>query len=140
MAFCTARRARMAATSSLAVAGRAGRDSQSSWMPRKQRLTRVELSATKPGASRRIGGEYFFLTVASSLGDPCVKMTCVVSKKVSARANIRNLIKRRCRNIARPLLSLIKGPCALIFSARREAAVASFSDLKRDIEKLLARV
>lgn len=69
-----------------------------------------------------------------------MKIACVVSKKVAARASARNAIRRRCREAARAELARIKEPCTLVFYAKREAAEATFSDLKRDVEKLVARI
>lgn len=108
-------------------------------MPRKHSLTRAELSALSHAQMRRVGGEYFLLTTAKFSGGKSAKMACVVSKKVAARAHARNTLKRRCRAIVRPLLLSI-APTALIFHAKREAPGASFTDLKRDIEKLIARI
>lgn len=101
---------------------------------------RADFSALRRGVSRRVSGEYFFLTATRFPEEESTKVACVVSKKVSAHANVRNLIKRRCRNVLRPLLSVIKEPRALVFHAKREAAHVSFADLKRDIEKLVARI
>lgn len=89
---------------------------------------------------RRFSGEYFSLTMGERTAGVTTRMACVVSKKVAVRANARNLIKRRCRNIVRPHLSSLGRAHTLVFQAKREAAKASFAELKRDILKLLARV
>ena len=108
-------------------------------MPKHHRLTRSDLAISARGPRRRISGDYFFLVVAPLPDARRARAACVVSKKVSARASVRNSLKRRCREVLRPHLSKYTPPRALIFHARREALDASFSRLKRDIEKLLTR-
>lgn len=105
-------------------------------MPGKYRLTRDDFARLR--VTRRIGGEYFLLAVAGS-AKRHAQFACVVSKKVAARANVRNAIKRRCREIARAHLARVQKPVALIFYAKRSAALAPFSAIKRDIEQLLSR-
>jgi len=66
-------------------------------------------------------------------------MASVVPKKISARAVDRNRIERRCRESLRKHMPLIRKPLALVFHGKREALAASFEEIRRDIETLLAR-
>jgi ribonuclease P protein component len=108
-------------------------------MPKKYRLSRADFSALALTKRRRVSGEYFFLTTAPLPALRASKAACIVSKKVAPRAPARNAIKRRCRAVVRPLLASLKRPRALVFHAKREAAAASFAELKRDIVKLVER-
>ncbi len=63
----------------------------------------------------------------------------VVSTKVSKRAVVRNLIKRRMREIARKMLPSIMGGIDIVFMARSEAAKMEFADIKRTMEELAAK-
>jgi ribonuclease P protein component len=105
-------------------------------MPRKYRLTGEEI---KDLSGRRFHGRFFSLLVAS-LSSTHAKCACVVSKKVSARAVDRNLIKRRCRAALSAQIATIESPIALVFSAKREALGAPLSEVKRDVEALLNRL
>ncbi|MCW3060131.1 MAG: ribonuclease P protein component [Capsulimonas sp.] len=63
----------------------------------------------------------------------------VISKKVSKRANIRNRIKRRLREICRlHVLSKMRADAAVdvMFVARTSATDANFSRLMADVETL----
>lgn len=66
-------------------------------------------------------------------------MASVVSKKIAARSVDRNRIDRQCREALRPHMNNIQDPVALIFRAKREAASATPSDLRKDIEVLVSR-
>ena len=107
-------------------------------MPKKYRLSRADFMRL-PKAARRIHGTYFSLTVTPSPRLEGPRAACVVSKKVSARSVDRNRIERRCRESLRPFLAGMKEPTAFIFFAKREAASATFAEIRRDIGKLLER-
>ncbi|HWP61657.1 MAG TPA: ribonuclease P protein component [Candidatus Paceibacterota bacterium] len=101
-------------------------------MPRKHRVKRADF----PSRSRRIGGKLFSLSV-SPLPSGHAKFSCVVSKKVALKAHDRNLIKRRCKEAARPLILKMKTPLVLVAYAKKEAAGASFAAIRADLESLL---
>ena len=100
------------------------------------RLSSADFRRLRP--SRRLSGEFFSLSIASSEGR-ALKWACVVSKKVSARAVVRNRVKRLCRSALQPLLKNRSEPLALVFHAKRPAAEASFADIQRDVERLLLK-
>jgi ribonuclease P protein component len=103
-------------------------------MPRAYRLTVADLKAFR--ADRRFSGSYFSLSVgkASRTG-----VACVVSKKVSARAVDRNRVKRRFRAALSPHLTQLSSG-SYVWYAKKEAASAEYADVRRDIEKLVARI
>ena len=104
-------------------------------MPHKHRLTGVEMRTTR--SARRMSGALFSVSVAP--GGKTARFGVVVSKKVAAKAVDRNLIKRRWR--ASLLKHLSVAPAgAYVFVAKRDAAVASFADIRDDVAALVARL
>jgi len=99
------------------------------------RLSSADFRALRP--TRRLQGSLFALSIAPREKGPA--WATVVSKKVSKKAVARNLVKRRCRSILATELKKFREPRALIFTAKRGAAEASFSETKKDIETLLER-
>ena len=63
----------------------------------------------------------------------------VVSKAVGG-ATTRNLVRRRLRNAARPLVSSLEPGSGLVVRALPAAATASYAELSRDLEKAVRRV
>lgn len=61
-----------------------------------------------------------------------------VSKKVG-NAVVRNQVKRRLREIVKPLLPRIKGGSQLVIAARTRAAGVPFSDLAASVTRALTR-
>lgn len=61
-----------------------------------------------------------------------------VSKKVGG-AVVRNRVKRRLREIVKPLLPRIKGGVHLVIAARSRAAGAPFADLSLSVQRALSR-
>lgn len=104
-------------------------------MTSSYRLSSADFKKIRP--ARRLNGTFFTLSLAPHPRG--LKWACVVSKKVSPKAVLRNLIKRRCRSVVQKTLSTIHEPLALVFLAKRGAAEASFSELKQDLEALLGR-
>lgn len=107
-------------------------------MPKRYRLSHADF-VRLPKAARRLHGEYFSLSITPAPFLKGSRAACVVSKRVSARSVDRNRIERLCRESLRPRLARLREPIAFIFFAKREAAAASFKEVERDIEKLLAR-
>ena len=107
-------------------------------MPKKHRLSRADFARMPRGKARRVHGTYFSLSVAPLTEATAPKVACVVSKKVSPKAVVRNQVQRRCREAARMLVRDVM-PCALVFTAKREAIGVSFEDLELDIRRLFER-
>ncbi|MEK7601119.1 MAG: ribonuclease P protein component [Patescibacteria group bacterium] len=87
-------------------------------------------------AARRVSGAFF--SVSATSGGKTARFGIVVSKKVAAKAVDRNLIKRRFR--ASLLKHLGVAPAGTyVFVAKRDAAGASFADIRDDIAALISR-
>ncbi len=61
-----------------------------------------------------------------------------VSKKVGGSV-VRNQVKRRLREIVRPLLPRLKGASHLVISARTRSAGAAYDELARSVIRALTR-
>jgi ribonuclease P protein component len=65
----------------------------------------------------------------------------VVSKKVDNRASVRNLVKRRLRDLLRQekprYASRAAGTVDVVVTARAEAALASYDDLRAEVLRVL---
>ena len=109
-------------------------------MPKKQRITRADFIQLGKTSSKRYAGTYFTLTASHISDDSNIKMACVVSKKVSKSAVVRNRIRRQCREIVRPILPRVSKPISLVFYAKKDAIQASFVGLEMDVRTLLSRV
>ncbi len=110
-------------------------------MPRKHALSRSDFKHIAGGRFRREHGALFSLSVGP-LPDPSARVprvACVVSKKIAARAVTRNLVKRRCRAVARECIAGVREPLALAFYAKRGAADASYAEIKEDVGRLVKK-
>jgi ribonuclease P protein component len=105
-------------------------------MQKRYRLSGEEIRALK---GSRMHGAFFSVLVAP-IGGTLPKCACVASKKVSLKAPVRNLIKRRCRAALAKSIMTIKKPLAVVFHAKREAAEASFADIQTDIISVVSRI
>jgi ribonuclease P protein component len=104
-------------------------------MARTHRLSHADFKTLRP--AQRLHGRFFSLSIAPHGSG--IKWACVVSKKVAAKAVTRNLIKRRSRSTLTPLLKHARAPHALVFTAKRGAAEATFAELKNDLHELARR-
>ena len=105
------------------------------------RLTRADMSVMATH-QKRLHGTFFSLSVAPLPHTQRSAFTCVVSKQVAAKATLRNLIKRRCREVARACLKGFSSerPLGLVFRAKSSAARATFVDIERDIQSLVDKI
>lgn len=104
----------------------------------KERITRAEFSALGKEV-RRAHGSLFSLSVFERPRSTAPQFTCIVSKKVAARAVLRNAIKRRCRTAVRRHAKGL-APLALVFRAKQKAAHATFADIEHDVAMLVAEL
>src|SRR5579864_1897171 len=107
-------------------------------MPRNHRLTRLDFARIERSKGKRIHGKYFSLLVVPLRGE-AAKFACVVSKKFSPKAVVRNRIERQAREAARPLMKKAPTGIALVLYPKREADGAAFSAIRADIENLLSQ-
>src|SRR5687767_14358894 len=102
-------------------------------MPKKNRLSGAEIRRLVP--IKRLNSGLFSLSISKAAGLP--KISCVVSKKVSHKAVVRNRVKRRMRAALRELP--LPAGTASILSAKPGAATAEYTAIREDIAELIAR-
>ncbi len=74
------------------------------------------------------------------IDDSKTKISCVVSKKVSAKAVERNLIRRRCYSVFEELLSRLKGGRRVIVYAKKQIKEANPYEISFEIKNLLSKL
>ena len=71
---------------------------------------------------------------------PYSRIGFVVSKKISKKAVIRNKVKRRLREISRPVIKSFKNSFDIVIFTRPEIANCDFAQIKNVLETLLRNV
>jgi ribonuclease P protein component len=104
-------------------------------MPKKHRLSGAEIRRLSP--EKRLNSSLFSLS-ASKNAVTGTKVACVVSKKVSMKAVVRNTVKRRMRTALRTV-SLPEG-LSLILTAKKPAAEAPLATVRDDVASLVERL
>ncbi len=94
------------------------------------------LHPNRPG--RRINSPLFGVEIISlNPKSSDFKCAVVVSKKISTRAPIRNLIKRRLYSAIRELNAMIKPGLGIIIFAKPPLLNVSYSDIVTELTKIL---
>ena len=104
-------------------------------MPKKARLTGSEIRRLRP--EKRLNTSLFSLSISVSDGEG--KVACVVSKKVSMKAVVRNAIKRRMRTALRSLAPLPTG-VSLLLTAKKQAVGSPYALVRDDVAQMIQRV
>ncbi len=104
-------------------------------MPKKHRLSGAQIRRLKP--EKRLISSLFSLSVTKVEGETA-QTACVVSKKVSPKAVVRNTVKRRMRAVLAG--SPLPHNSSLILTAKKPAADASFAEVRADIEALITKL
>ncbi|HEY4511112.1 MAG TPA: ribonuclease P protein component [Candidatus Paceibacterota bacterium] len=104
------------------------------------RLKVVSLEGPHLEGIRRLGKR--FQSPHLSLGvlktqDHGIRVSFIISAKISPRAHQRNLLKRRGRHIIRICAPYMTGGARLAFFFKRGAGSLSFEELKENVEALL---
>lgn len=104
-------------------------------MPKKHRLTGAEIRRLSP--DKRLISSLFSLSRTKHEGTTS-KVACVVSKKVSSKAVVRNGIKRRMRTALHGV-TLPVG-MSLVLTAKRQAVDAPYAVIRADVAELIERL
>jgi ribonuclease P protein component len=104
-------------------------------MPHAQRLSGSAIRQLKP--EKRLNSALFSLVIARTPGKSA--FACTVSKKVSAKAVVRNTVKRRMRAAVRTQFPL-PSDTSIVLIAKRESSQSTYSEIERDIAALFTRV
>ncbi len=104
-------------------------------MPKKNRLTGAQIRRLKPG--KRLISSLFSLS-ATVQESAVTQIACIVSKKVSAKAVVRNTVKRRMH----AALAGTKLPTgmSLVLTAKKTASQCPYSEVHKDITMLIERL
>ncbi len=82
----------------------------------------------------------FFTVRATRKHTPPPRFTFIVSNKISKRAVVRNLIKRRLREIVRARKDFFRQDADYAFIAKPQSATASFAAFARDVDGVMLRM
>lgn len=108
-------------------------------MPHRRSLSSADFAALQAVRLSVLQGTYVTVAFTDLPTLPFAKASCVVSKKVSPKAVVRNKVQRRLRDITRPFVLSAGVPRAVVIRAKKQAAEADMAALRADLEPLLAR-
>jgi ribonuclease P protein component len=104
-------------------------------MPKKNRLTGAQIRRLSP--EKRLSSSLFSLSIAPQEPKEA-QIACVVSKKVSQKAVVRNRVKRKMREVLRSLAPL-PAHTAIVLTAKKQAVDTPYATLRDDVAALIHR-
>jgi ribonuclease P protein component len=104
-------------------------------LPKKQRVQK-DLFPDHKTPKQSVSGALFSISYTS--GDKPARISCVVSKKVSNSAVVRNTVRRRVYEVVRPLISP-KSTGIIIVYAKKPIGTAKFTTLRGELVALLSK-
>ena len=107
-------------------------------MARAARISRADFPTRSP--ARRVSNELFSIAMWPLSPGVEPQFSCVVSKKTAKKAVDRNKLKRRCREIASPLVASLKRPIAVIVYPKKTALTVPFEEAETSIASLLVKL
>ncbi|MGB2926131.1 MAG: ribonuclease P protein component [Limnothrix sp.] len=109
---------------------------------KKHRLKHWRDFKTVYGKGKRIHGQFLVLVIYSDADQAAQKATQVgisVGRKVSKKAVVRNLIKRRLHHAFRELLPQIHSSLQIIIIVRSRAVQCEYEHFLRELKNLLIK-
>jgi len=85
-------------------------------------------------------GSRFFSGKAVKNQLPDSRYGFVIDLRVSKKATVRNLLKRRMREVIQANLAVLRQGYDIVFRAKPDAAAAELEEIKRDLEYLLRKM
>lgn len=96
------------------------------------RLRRTSDISRLRGVGTKLYSKHFLVVVAPSSQEES-RLAIAVTTKIEKRATVRNLIKRRLRDIFRQNRHYLTQPLDMLIVARREVQSCYFSDYRREV-------
>ncbi len=104
-------------------------------MPKKHRLTGAQIRRLKP--EKRLNSSLFSLS-ATRTDSETTQIACVVSKKVSAKAVVRNQAKRRMRMALKH--ATLPSHLSIILTAKKAVVNTSYALIRDDVSALVEKL
>jgi len=107
-------------------------------LPKKRRVERDSFPSFSSNI-KSLHGKNLSLRVFSKKGSDKTKFSFIVSKKVCARANKRNLLKRRGYSAVKDIIKNIKNGFVCVFFFKKTSVGAPYVEIEEDIIYLLKK-
>ncbi len=90
--------------------------------------------------SRQFSSQYFFAKVSKLKESEKNTFACVISSKISKKAVVRNLLKRRINHVIRENMSQIQHGLGIIIFPKKGAEELEFEKIRQDLLKLFKTI
>lgn len=109
-------------------------------LPKARRVSRNIFPKNNEKYRSASGNLVSIKVFAGVVGDSKTKISCIVSKKVAAKAVERNLVRRRCNSVFQGLLSRLEGGRRVIVYAKKQIKEANHYEINFEIKNLLSKL